>query len=100
VEQDLASIVSALDVRAAIARCGGVLSVPDDAPAPQARRLAAHARVRVRGGRGVTLRYANERARSAYRIALAEPVGLPPGHRRLAANASWVASVAPDACAP
>jgi hypothetical protein len=98
VEQDLASIVSAPDVRAAIARCGGVMSVPDDAPAPHARRLVV--RVRVRGARGVTLRYANERARSAYRIALAEPVGLPPGHRRLAANANWVASVASDGCAP
>jgi len=98
VEQELASIVDAPHVRAAIARCGGVVSVPDDAPAPHARRLAAH--VRVRGTRGVALRYANERARSAYRIALAEPVGLPPGHRRLAANANWVASAAPDGCAP
>jgi hypothetical protein len=98
VEQDLASILRAPDVRAAIARCSGVVSVPDDAPAPDARRLAAD--VRVRGARGVTLRYANERARSAYRIALAEPVGLPPAHRRLAANASWIASIPPDGCAP
>jgi hypothetical protein len=98
VERDLVSIVRAPDVRAAIARCGGVVSVPDDAPAPIARRLVAH--VRVRGARGVTLRYADERARSVYRIALAEPAGLPRGHHRLAANASWVASVPPGACPP
>ncbi len=98
VERDLASILAAPDVRAAVARCGGVVSVPDDAPAPLARRLVA--RVRVRGARGVTLRYASERARNVYRIALAEPVGLPPGRRRLAANASWVASVPAGGCAP
>jgi hypothetical protein len=98
VEQDLVSIVRAPDVRAAITRCGGVVSVPDDAPAPIARRLVA--RVRVRGAHGVTLRYADERVRSAYRIALSEPVGAPPGQHRLAANASWVASVAPGGCAP
>ena len=98
IERDLDSILNAPAVRTAVAHCGGVVSVPDDAPAPHVRRLVAH--VRVRGGRGVALRYANERARDAYRIALAEPVGLPPGHRRIAANANWVASAAPDGCAP
>jgi len=94
VEQDLNAILTGPGVAPALRRCP--LRLPDSAPRPHARRLAP--RVAVGGTDGVTVRYANERARDAYRIGSAPPPGPPPGHTVLARNASWIASAPPARC--
>ncbi len=96
VERDLAAILAAPPVAAALQRCPA-LDLPDDAPRPHARRLVATG-VAVGRARDVTLRYTDERARDVYRIGPAPPPGAPAGQRVLARNASWIVSATPGRC--
>lgn len=95
-EQDLAAILDAPAVRAALARCRTV-SLPDGRPRALAAYLTGAAVAVVGRGdeaRGVTITYATEGLRQRNRIGPASPPGVPPGSDALAANRSWIASVA------
>jgi hypothetical protein len=96
IADDLERIVEEREVAAALRRCGGRLTVPDDRPRPLAAIVLDRSTrgIAVQGGdetagAGVALRYADEAARSNFRIGPAPPPG---GGPALAANESWLAA--------
>ena len=90
VAEDLERILGAAPTRAALARCGRRLSVPDSRPRPLSAYLLDRPPDSIRvgsGTAGVHLGYATAAARDAY--AIGTPTALLPGATRVTANRSW-----------